>query len=176
MAAGILAAIAGGAVATAVSLAVTDPGPAPIAEAPAPVTVTATPAPPVPPVPPAPLPAAQADAATCKSWAKTVQLISAAEVALSVIPDGTTITSPGVEAQPTWVASINRAADIFDSAATQLGSQIAAGTSPILSGVAETTAATLRTAAVAYRTRDPQSGEIVTTLQTSHKAMGRLCP
>lgn len=163
-------ALIGGLATTLITIAAT-PTSAPSAM-PAPSTVTETAG---PPPAPAPLPAAQADAQTCHAWGTANTLVTAGTAALKVIPDGTDITSPEVQANPVWRASVSRASGLFGQAADAFEPQIAPGTSSSLAGVADTTVSSLRTLAEAYRTYDPASGNSVAVFQTSQQAMDWLC-
>ncbi len=163
-------AIVAGLITTLITIAAT---PAPTtAAAPARPTVTETAG---PPPAPAALPAAQADAQTCHAWGTADTLVTAGKAALKVIPDGTDVTSPAVQSNPAWKASVSRASGLFGQAADTFNSQIAPGTSSSLAGVADTTVSSLRTLSEAYRSFDPASGNSVAVFQTSQQAMDWLC-
>lgn len=163
-------AIVAGLITTLIAVAAT---PAPTTSAvPAPPTVTETAG---PPPAPAALPAAQADAQTCHAWGTAATLVTAGTAALKVIPDGTDVTSPAVQGNPAWKASVSRASGLFGQAADTFESQIAPGTSSSLAGVADTTVSSLRTLSEAYRSFDPASGNSVAVFQTSQQAMDWLC-
>lgn len=134
------------------------------------VTVTAT-----PPAPPAPLPVAQADAQTCHAWRTTDTLYTAAAAAQGVIPQGMTITDPAVQTNPTWKAGVLRASELYNQAANTFESQIAPGTSPMLSQIAQTTVGSLRTLSESYKAFDPANGSAVSVYQANQKAMDWLC-
>lgn len=163
-------AIVAGLITTLITIAAT-PAPS-TAAAPAPPTVTETAG---PPPAPAALPAAQADAQTCHAWGTTNTLVTAATAALKIIPDGTDITSPAVQSNPAWKASVSRASGLFGQAANTFESQIAPGTNPTLGGIADTTVSSLRTLSEAYRTYDPASGHSVAVFQEGQKALDWLC-
>ncbi|WP_006244007.1 hypothetical protein [Mycolicibacterium tusciae] len=163
-------ALAAGLITTLITIAVT-PGTT-TAAAPAPPTVTETAG---PPPPPAALPAAQADAQTCHAWGTATTLVTAGTAAMKVIPDGTDITSPAVQGNPSWKSSVGRASGLFGQAADTFESQIAPGTSSSLAGVADTTVSSLRTLSEAYRSFDPASGNSVAVFRTSQQAMDWLC-
>jgi len=168
-AAGVGAVVAG-LVTTLITVAAT-PAPS-TAAAPAPPTVTETAG---PPPAPAALPAAQADAQTCHAWGTADRLVTAGTAALKVIPDGTDVTSPAVQNNPAWKASVTRASSLFGQAADTFESQIAPGASSSLAGVADTTVSSLRTLSEAYRSFDPASGNSVAVFRTSQQAMDWLC-
>ncbi|TQK27179.1 hypothetical protein FBY28_0127 [Arthrobacter sp. SLBN-53] len=168
-AASLGAAVAG--LLTTLITVVATPAPTPAATPAAP-TITETAGP--PPSPP-PLPVAQADAQTCHAWGTANTLVNAATAAMQVIPDGSDITSPAVQSNPTWKASVSRASGLFGQAADTFESQIAPGTSSPLAGIADLTVSSLRTLSEAYQTFDPVSGHSVAVFQAAQQAMDWLC-
>ena len=80
-----------------------------------------------------------------------------------------------MQTNPAWKAGVLRASDLYAQAANTFESQIAAGTSPMLAQVADTTVSSLRTLAEAYKTFDPASGNAVPVFQASQKAIDWLC-
>ena len=166
-----IGAIVAGSITTLITFAATSPEPANTA-APAPSTVTETAG---PPPSPAPLPVAEADAQTCRAWQTTDKLVTAGTAAMLVIPNGMDITDPAVQNNPAWKAAVTRASDLFGQAANTFESQIAAGTSPMLAQVSDTTVSSLRTLAEAYKAFDPISANAVPTFQANQKALDWLC-
>lgn len=164
-------AIVAGTITTVITLSVTAPATTSTTNSAAEtVTVTAT-----PPAPPAPLPVAQADAQTCHAWRTTDTLYTAAAAAQGVIPQGMTITDPAVQTNPTWKAGVLRASELYGQAANTFESQIAPGTSPMLSQIAQTTVGSLRTLSESYKAFDPANGSAVSVYQANQKAMDWLC-
>lgn len=171
-AAATVGAVVAGSVATLITFAVTNPASTSNTLSSAPSTVTKTAA---PPPAPAPLPVAEADAQTCRAWQNTDTLFTAAAAAQGVIPRGMAITDPAVQTNPAWKSGVQRASDLYTQAATTFESQIAAGTRPMLAQVAESTVASLRTLAEAYKGFDPISGNAVPLYQANQKALDWLC-
>jgi hypothetical protein len=163
-------AIVAGVITTVISLSVTAPAATSTTNSNATVTVTAE-----PPAPPAPLPVADADSQTCHAWGTTDTLYTAAATAQGVIPQGMTITDPAVQENPTWKAGVLRASDLYGQAANTLESQIAPGTSPVLTQVAATTVGSLRTLSEAYKAFDLTNSRAVSLYQANQKAMDWLC-
>jgi hypothetical protein len=137
---------------------------------PSPVTETAA-----PPAAPTPLPVAEADAQTCRAWKNTDTLVTAGAAAMMAIPAGMNITDPEVQSNPALKASVARAGDLFGQAAKTLQTGIAAGTSPTLMGVADTTVSSLRTLSEAYKSADPATGNAVAVFKASQQAVDWLC-
>ncbi|BBY55985.1 hypothetical protein MKOR_32360 [Mycolicibacillus koreensis] len=134
-------------------------------------TVTAS-----PPPPPEPLPAEQADEKTCAGWDDARSTVLDAASALSVIPDGMDVLSPEVQTHPDWKAGVAKASRLFEQAADTLADAKAAGTSPMLGHVTDTTVGTLRTVSVAYETFAPESGNAFDAFHESQLTMDWLCP
>jgi hypothetical protein len=170
-AAAAVGAVVAGSVTTLITFAVTSPATSGVASS-TPSTVTKTAA--APPAP-APLPVAEADAQTCRAWQTTDTLFTAAAAAQGVIPQGIAITDPSVQANPAWKAGVQRASDLYSQAATTFESQIASGTRPLLTQVAESAVGSLRTLAEAYKSFDPISGNAVPLYQANQKALDWLC-
>ena len=167
-----IGAVVAGVITTLVTVAAT-PEPTSTAAAPgAPQTVTVTAA---PAKPPAPLPAAEADKQTCHAWGTTDTLVDAALAAMSVIPQGMTITDPAVQQNPAWKAGVIRASELYGQAADTFAAQIAPGTSPMLAQIADTTVSSLRTLSEAYKTFDPTTGNAVAVFQANQQALDWLC-
>lgn len=160
-------AVVGGLVATMVTLAATTPDTSTVSSAPSTVTETAS-----PPAPPAPLPVADANAQTCQAWLTTDDLVTAAAAA---IPPGVDFNDPATAQNPVYKAAYTRAADMLSQAADTLEAQTAAGTSPILAQVAETTVGSLRTMSATYRSFDPATGNANDVFLESQKALDWLC-
>lgn len=160
------AAAVAGAVATAVTLH-TSPA-ASLATSGQTVTVTAEP--PTPQV----LPAAEADTQTCRSWRTAAPMLTSAKTAVSVIPEGLTITSPEVQANPVWSQAVTHAAKLYQQASETV--KPAEGTSRLLGHLASTASAALHTLSLAYADRDPANGNIIDTYLETRNAMDALCP
>jgi hypothetical protein len=167
-----IGAVVAGVITTLVTVAAT-PEPTSTAAAPgAPQTVTVTAA---PAKPPAPLPTAEADKQTCHAYGTADTLVTAAGVALNVIPQGITIIDPAVQANPAWKAGVIRASELYGQAADTFAAQIAPGTSPMLAQIADTTVSSLRTLSEAYKSFDPTAGNVVAMFQADQKALDWLC-
>lgn len=167
-AAGISAVVAA-LVTTLITVKATAPEPA-VATAPEEVTVTAAPAP-----PPAPLPAAEADKQTCRAWSTTSTLFTQGASAQGIIPQGMTITDPAVQSNPAWKGGVLKASDFYAQAANTLETQLAPGTTPMLSQIASTSVSALRTLSEAYKTFDPAAGNSMAVFQETQQAMDWLC-
>ncbi|MGA9374951.1 MAG: hypothetical protein WBV64_07950 [Mycobacterium sp.] len=122
------------------------------------------------------LPAAQADAQTCHAWGTADKLVTAASVAQGVLPEGTVITDAAVQGNPAWKAGVLRASGLYAQAADTFEGQIAAGTTPMLAQVADTTVSSLRTLSEAYKVFDPVSANAVPVFQANQRALDWLCP
>ena len=170
IAAAAAGAVLAGGITTAITLAATTDNPSTPISAQGTVTVTAA-----PPAPPAPLPAAEADAQTCHAWRTTDTLYTAAAAAQAVIPQGTTIDDPVVQANPTWTAGVTRAAQLYTQAADTFASQIAPGTSPMLDQIATTTIGSLRTLSEAFKAFDPVSGNAAAVYRANQNALNWIC-
>lgn len=133
-------------------------------------TVTAS-----PPPPPEPLPAEQADEKTCAGWEEAKPTITDAILAQSVIPEDLDILSPEVQARPDWKAGVAKASRLFEQAAGTLAEAKAAGTSPMLGHVTDTTIEALHTVSIAYATYAPESGNAASTFRESQQTMDWLC-
>ena len=164
-------AVTGAVITTLITLAAT--GPAPVnTTAPTAGTITVTAE---PPPPPTPMPAAQADAQTCHAWGTADTLVNAGKAAMGVIPEDMAFNNEAVQNDPTLVASVTRASDLFDQAANTFEVQIAPGTSPMLAQIADTTVSSLHTLSEAYRTFDPASGNVVDAFLETKTALDWLC-
>ena len=160
--------VAGGvAVAVTVRATPSGPGEAPVAQT---VTVTAG-----PPPSPVALPVEQADEKTCAGWAAARATVVEATKALAVIPDGLNVLSPEVQTHPEWKAGVAKASALFVWTAATLERSKAAGTSPMLDHVTDTTAGALRAMATAYRTCAPEAGDAFDVFNKSQKTMDWLC-
>lgn len=157
---------------TLITVNATTPTPAPQQAA---QTVTVTASPPESTTPAA-LPAAQADSQTCKAWQATNTLVTAAAVAQSIIPPNLTITSPEVRANPEWSEGVSRASKLYQQASDNLAKNIAAGTSPMLQHIADTTVSSLHTLSIAYDTYDPANGNVTETFRANRDALDAICP
>lgn len=161
----------GAVVASLITFGVTDKTNGSTATA-APVTITMTPS--AAPTP-SPLPTAQADRQTCTAWKSSGDLINAASMAQSIIPQGMTIIDPAVRTNPDWTAGVLKAGALYGQAADALSNHLAPGSTPALAETANTASAALRTLAITYKAFDPASGNAYAVTRTTANALDVLC-
>lgn len=140
---------------------------------PAPTTVTVAAPTPAPPVP---LPVTEADRQTCQvGFVGTQAPTKAAAQALSLLPPGVKVLDPAVQSNPDWAAAVRRAGDFYKQASEALRTQIAPGSTPVLSQAANAAVSAFRVLGDAYINFDPIAGNAHDIALASSDQMVTLC-
>ena len=125
---------------------------------------------------PTPLPTGQADQQTCRQgWIPAGNLTKEAISALQVLPAGTQVGDPAVQANPQWSAAVRDAATSYTRAADALDSAIAPGTTPVLAEAAHTAVDALRLLGDAMIKGDPINGNAAEIANSAGGHVGLLC-
>lgn len=124
---------------------------------------------------PAPLPAAAADRSTCQAYSSAGKLLESATRTLQVIPANKTVLDPAVRTAPDMAAAVQEAAALYGQAADAMKRGISPGTSRILADSATALNGALSSMATAYRTYDPNVGDVYEVGKAADGAMAALC-
>lgn len=136
------------------------------------ITVTAQPS---TPNTPAPLPTADADRTTCQSYARSGELMRSATTVLQIIPPDKTVLDPSVRSNPDMSAATQKAAALYGQAADAMSMGTAPGTTTVLAQSARALSESLSAMATAYRSYDPNVGDVYEVGKAADGAMATLC-